>query len=181
MECLRLNNYWYTSDHHFGHKNIIALNSRPFTSVEEMDEALIARWNSVVGPDDVVYHLGDFSFGPQAHYLPRLNGEKHLVLGNHDPSLVSAGWASINDMLHVTTSDGTRLVLCHYAMRVWSKSHYGAIHLYGHSHGSLAGDSQSCDVGVDCWGFEPVSLDAIKARMSEHMPRFEPDHHLTVR
>jgi hypothetical protein len=74
-----LNNHWYTSDHHFGHKNIIAHNSRPFASVEEMDEALIARWNSVVGPDDVVYHLGDFSFGPQAYYLPRLNGEKHLV------------------------------------------------------------------------------------------------------
>jgi calcineurin-like phosphoesterase family protein len=148
-----------------------------------MDEAMIKRWNTVVAPGDLVYHLGDFSFGPQADYLPRLNGEKHLVLGNHDPKRMrgrdNAGWASVNEMLHIKAPDGTRLVLCHYAMRVWNRSHRAVIHLYGHSHGSLAGDSQSCDVGVDCWDFVPVSLDAIKARLRGSKPRLEPDHHVS--
>jgi calcineurin-like phosphoesterase family protein len=169
---------FFTSDHHFGHRRIIELNNRPFASIEEMDEALIERWNAVVGPDDVVYHLGDFSFGDQANYLPRLNGkEKHLVIGNHDPKHSHPGWASVNDMLHIQSPDGTMLVLCHYAMRIWRYSHHGAIHLYGHSHGSLPGDSQSCDVGVDCWDFKPVSLDTIKAFLAQGKPRFEPDHH----
>ena len=61
--------------------------------------------------------------------------------------------------MHVKMPDGLQLVLCHYAMRVWRNSHHGAIHLYGHSHGNLIGDSQSCDVGVDCWRFSPVSIE----------------------
>jgi hypothetical protein len=53
-------------------------------------------------------------------------------------------------------------VLCHYALRTWNGSHRGALRLYGHSHGGLAGDSQSVDVGVDCWDFRPVTLDEIR-------------------
>jgi calcineurin-like phosphoesterase family protein len=73
------------------------------------------------------------------------------------------------DMLPIT--------LCHYAMRTWNMSHYGALHFFGHSHGNLQGDSQSCDVGVDCWGFVPVSLDQVKERMQAFPRRIEPDHH----
>jgi calcineurin-like phosphoesterase family protein len=64
-------------------------------------------------------------------------------------------------------------------MRTWNKRHHGAIHLYGHSHGTLPGDAQSCDVGVDCWDFYPVSLAQIKARLAESPPIEPVDHHGT--
>lgn len=78
------------SDTHFGHKNILTFLRedgspvRPFSSVEEMDEHLVERWNSVVSPSDHVYHLGDVYFGDGWKHLDRLNGKKRLLLGNHD-------------------------------------------------------------------------------------------------
>ena len=52
---------YFTADQHFSHAGIIGLCKRPFRSIEEMDEAMIANWNTVVGPDDDVWHLGDFA------------------------------------------------------------------------------------------------------------------------
>jgi calcineurin-like phosphoesterase family protein len=107
----------------------------------------------------------------------------HLIRGNHDHSnrinkaIGARGWQSVSDMKHLTLPCGTMLVLCHYGMRVWNKSHHGAIQLYGHSHGNLPGDSQSCDVGVDAWGFMPVSIEMIKTRLALLPKRTEPDHH----
>ena len=173
-------NIWFTADHHFGHKRIIDLANRPFASVEAMDEDMITRWNSVVASGDMVYHLGDFAFTDHTPYLQRLKGQKRLIVGNHDHSnrvKAAIGWATVDSLLHVTMPDKTLLVLCHYAMRVWNRSHHGAIQLYGHSHGNLIGDSQSCDVGVDCWDFAPVSLDTIKFRLAANQARSEPDHH----
>lgn len=78
---------FFTSDTHFYHSNIIWFCNRPFANVEQMNEAMIRNWNSVVGQDDVVFHLGDFCLGGSAEWimiLDRLNGHIHLVLGNHD-------------------------------------------------------------------------------------------------
>ena len=78
---------WYTSDQHYGHLNVIKYCSRPFATIGEMDEELIRRHNSVVKPEDVVCHLGDFSLNKRApkEILPRLNGIHHLLaIGNHD-------------------------------------------------------------------------------------------------
>ncbi len=175
-------NIFFTSDHHFGHKRIIELASRPFASVEEMDEVLIERWNAIVAPGDLVYHLGDFAFADHAPYLERLKGQKRLILGNHDHANrvnKAVGWSTVDSLLHVTLPCETPVVLCHYAMRVWNRSHHGALHFYGHSHGNLEGDAQSCDVGVDCWGFEPVNLDTLKAFLSGGKARREPDHHVS--
>ncbi len=80
-------NTWFTSDTHFGHKNILEFEkeARPFSSLEEMHEVMIERWNKVVASKDVVYHLGDFCFGKQyLEIASRLNGKKTLVMGNHD-------------------------------------------------------------------------------------------------
>src|ERR1035437_10371795 len=81
---------FFTSDTHFNHDNVIQYCGRPFASVDEMNREMIARWNSTVGPDDTVYHLGDFALGKFAEAAPilrRLNGaRKILVLGNHDRS-----------------------------------------------------------------------------------------------
>ena len=78
---------FYISDNHFGHKNIIKYDNRPFNSVEDMDEVMIDRWNSVVGDDDTVYILGDFSWYKEEktlEILNRLSGRKVLIKGNHD-------------------------------------------------------------------------------------------------
>jgi calcineurin-like phosphoesterase family protein len=72
---------WFTADHHFGHENIIKFCNRPFASAQEMDEAMIERWNSVVKPDDKVYHLGDFTLNNAAaadHYFKQLNGRIYV-------------------------------------------------------------------------------------------------------
>lgn len=82
-----MNNVWFTSDHHFGHLNILTYqpDERPFSSVEEMNEAMILRWNEVVKPQDTVYHVGDFCFGrANIAIAGRLNGRKNLIMGNHD-------------------------------------------------------------------------------------------------
>src|SRR3546814_12795510 len=77
---------FFTSDTHFGHGGALGLFRRPFESVREMDEAMIARWNETVGPADEVWHLGDFALRKPARYmaeiLDRLAGPKHLALGN---------------------------------------------------------------------------------------------------
>jgi calcineurin-like phosphoesterase family protein len=172
---------WFTSDTHFGHENIIKHCARPFESAASMDAALIAHWNDVVAPEDEVWHLGDFSY-KAAHapsdYLRRLNGRKHLLWGNHDSeqSRAAPGWASSQAYAEVTVEE-TRLVLFHYSLKTWRRVGQGALQLYGHSHGRMAGDRQSCDVGVDCWGFRPVSLDAIKARLAGLPPWVPVDHH----
>lgn len=78
---------WFTSDTHFGHKNIIRYANRPFDDVTHMNEMLVHNWNSVVHPDDTVYHLGDVALGPireSLAYIRRLNGRKVLITGNHD-------------------------------------------------------------------------------------------------
>ncbi len=80
---------YFTADTHFGHIKILEYEkeNRPFSSIEEHDEELIKRWNSVVKPNDNVYHLGDFSLGGKAKVIEigrRLNGHKRLIMGNHD-------------------------------------------------------------------------------------------------
>lgn len=160
----------FTADSHWSHANILRYCHRPFKTVGEMDAALVQNWNTVVRPEDTVYHLGDFTFIDHEKYLKRLNGTVHLVLGNHDKrtSALAAGFASVSDYKEVT-ADGQLIVLCHYAFRVWRKSHHGSWHLYGHSHGALPDDprSLSFDVGVDCWDYTPVSIPQIRERMAK--------------
>ena len=163
---------WFTADTHFWHGGIIGLTGRPFASAEEMTEALIANWNARVAKGDWVYHLGDFAVrcGRERAQktLNRLHGRKVLIRGNHDETRFATleGWEEVHDLLP-TTVEGQRLVLCHYALRAWPGQHRGAWMLYGHSHGRLPGTRTSLDVGVDCWGYVPVSLAEIRQRLTE--------------
>lgn len=77
---------FWTSDLHFGHNKIIDYCARPFTNLDDMHSAIVKQWNSQVGPDDLVYVLGDFSLNPKwvELILPTLNGSKILIHGNHD-------------------------------------------------------------------------------------------------
>ena len=173
---------FFTADTHFSHARIIEMCKRPFSCVEEMDEAMVRRWNERVRPDDTVYHLGDFTLkGPDVarRFKQRLMGRIHLVVGNHDRESVinEVEWEDTYYMA-VGKFDGQDMTLCHYAMRVWRKSHHGALMLYGHSHGNLPGNNQSLDVGVDAWDFRPVTLPEIRARMSKLPAYSSGDHHV---
>ncbi len=139
-----------------------------------MNEIMIANWNARVQPDDDLYCLGDFGFGdrePLQKVFDRLSGRKHLVRGNHDKEARKLrGWQWVKEY-HEMKIDTDFLVLFHYAPRVWNKSHHGSIALFGHSHGTMPGNSQSLDVGADCWDFTPVTVQQIKARLAT-LPTF---------
>lgn len=175
---------FFTSDLHVGHANILKYSKRPFADLDEMHSELVRRWNSVVGPKDEVYVVGDFAYkchpGTLRRFAESLNGTMYLVRGNHDKASVSHfAWVKDLHTIHVQDGDRVqRIVLCHYAMRVWNTSHHGTWHLYGHSHGNLKDDpnSLSFDVGVDCWDYTPVSYEQVKARMATKT--WKPiDHH----
>jgi len=181
---------WFTADTHAGHSNIIRYAHRPFANVDEMDATLIRNWNERIGDHDDVYHLGDLMFRLSRkraeEVLGQLRGRIHLVRGNHDRGIeqYKDRFVWIKDLAEVKVQDAgapggvQRIMLCHYAMRVWKHSHHGSFHLYGHSHGSLPEDpnSRSFDVGVDARGYAPMSYDEVKALMAKKT--FVPlDHH----
>lgn len=124
---------FFTSDTHYGHANVIKYCNRPFRDIVEMREVLINSWNAAVGPADLVYHLGDFSFHERevATVLPRLNGRKILILGNHDKPHPSnkgrtpekylhwvseyrkLGFQSVYTHLELDLPDTAKFLLCH--------------------------------------------------------------------
>jgi calcineurin-like phosphoesterase family protein len=128
------------SDLHFGHAKIIELAHRPFANVEEMNEQMVLRWNSVVGDNDDVYFGGDFMWTKKDQgWFDRLNGVKHLVRGNHDhEGTENLGWYSKHDRLELTHSMGDSsfmFVLDHYPLEDWNKRiRRDSIHLFGHVH-----------------------------------------------
>lgn len=155
---------FFTADTHFGDHRTINIQKRPFANVAEMDAALIERWNAVVGPDDIVWHLGDVARRPAdvPALLDRLHGTKHLLRGNNDPdaTLAAPGWASTGDYAEIMVDDRA-LVLCHYPFRSWNGQHKGALNLHGHSHGRLKPMPRQFDVGVDVHIFAPVTLERL--------------------
>lgn len=166
---------WFTSDTHFGHANVLRYDNRPFQTIEEHDAALIERWNATVHPGDVVYHLGDVAWhtrqGSVDVLLAQLHGTKILITGNHDGKYItsSAQWAKVTPYYEVTWQT-QKIVLFHYRMVVWNRSHYGSWALHGHSHGTLPVnlDAKTLDVGTMCWGYAPVSVEQIAETLAQH-------------
>jgi calcineurin-like phosphoesterase family protein len=193
-------NIWFTSDTHFGHTNIAGpkISSwkegyRNFNSVQEMNDALVRNINAVVGEDDILYHLGDWSFGGvhNIYYFRRalICKNIHLVLGNHDQHITDKVikfhdtefnplnlFASVEQ---VTTQKigKTGFHLSHYSHQVWPASHKGVIHLFGHSHGTIKGIGKSMDVGIDTHPeFRPYHMDEI-LKLMDRIPVSTVDHH----
>ncbi|NTZ41693.1 metallophosphoesterase [Altererythrobacter sp. SALINAS58] len=158
---------FFTADTHFGDHRTINIHRRPFESAGLMDEALIRNWNEAIGPQDEVWHLGDFcrKASDAEAYLERLNGHKHLICGNNDPATLRdlPGWASVHDY-HEMTVQGRLIVLCHYPFRSWNGQHKRSINLHGHSHGKMKPILRQLDVGVDAVDFRPIALEAIFER-----------------
>lgn len=135
-----------------------------------MNSMLIENFNSLVKPEDTIYHLGDFCFSKDPSAIRRrLNGNIHLIKGNHDnPKQLQGLFGWIKDTYSLRVGKHS-FWLAHYAHRVWPGSYRGAIHLYGHSHGNLDDNGRSTDVGVDCWDYKPVHIDTI-IKMMEKKP-----------
>jgi calcineurin-like phosphoesterase family protein len=156
---------FFISDTHFFHKNIIRFCDRPFASVEAMNEAMIENWNAAVGVCDTVWHLGDFSFGThemQLSIIERLNGEIHIVQGNHDRSLnflLDIGFKTAQKAKTLFL-DGLHVHLAHkpYTPQF---GYVDDLHLCGHVHEKWKVRDGVINMSVDQWGFKPVSLSEV--------------------
>jgi calcineurin-like phosphoesterase family protein len=126
-----------------------------------MDEEIIKRWNVVIKSNDTVYHLGDFSLGDPRKYYNRLNGIVYIIPGSHDKDLKKLDSKFVLPPLYTLKHDKELFVLCHYALRTFYHSYYGAYQLYGHSHGKLSERGRAMDVGVDTNNFYPYSIDEV--------------------
>lgn len=165
---------WYTADTHFGHENVIQFCGRPFRNSGHMDTVLIENLWKRVQPDDDLWIVGDFAFGPKARedgYVESIFGQlpgarKHLIIGNHDlePTL-ALPWDSISHLAEVRDGPYNQAhTLCHYPMITWNHARRQALHMFGHVHNNWAGSRNAVNVGVDQWDFMPVSFDQVAER-----------------
>ena len=181
---------FFSSDHHFYHSNIIRYCQRPFLSVEEMNEEMVRRWNTVVQPEDIVYYLGDFSLAKRAVtvFAPRLHGQKHLLMGNHDAChpchkkkaqaalqvYVDAGFKTI-ELERSLEISGQSVLLNHMPYLAGEQSseykvgyqefrpvNRGQWLLHGHVHEKWKIKEKMINVGVDVWDFFPVPITEIE-------------------
>ena len=146
---------WFTSDLHHAHNKIIDICKRP-CKVEDHTQWLIDSINTYVKKKDILYLLGDVSFAkkPEAEvFLNKLNGEKFLIVGNHDKSLEHAPQFTqikqIKDFTYGRYGLNIHIVLMHYPCISWNRKIYGSWHLYGHVHGRYVNKGLSFDVGID--------------------------------
>jgi calcineurin-like phosphoesterase family protein len=159
---------YFTGDTHFGDPRVLRLDRRPFFNMVEHDAALSRNWNETVDPKDEVWHLGDFmsaKTGDCAELLARLNGRKHLIIGNNDPATTtnSPGWESVQHYAELRHNEH-HLILSHYAFRTWNQMGKKSINLHGHSHGRLKPLPRQYDVGVDGQELRPVTLEVLLKR-----------------
>src|ERR1700678_3730056 len=116
---------FYISDTHFDHAKIITLCNRPFANVDEMNETMVQRWNSVVTSEDTVHFLGDFAWKRHSYWAGQLNGHIIFYKGNHDKGLAA-------HEEYVEMQDGEwKLVLFHYPIVSWNGYFKGVFHFYG--------------------------------------------------
>ncbi|GFN32997.1 metallophosphoesterase [Paenibacillus xylaniclasticus] len=160
-----MQNIFFTSDHHFGHKGIIDFESRPFTSVDEMNEFMIEKWNAVVGKNDKVFHLGDFSFLNQektAAIVARLNGRKYLILGNHDRGRSRSWWleAGFDEVSEYPIIYKEFFFLSHEPM--YMNKHMPYVNVHGHIHSQKYEGLNYFNVSVEHWDYSPITFEQIR-------------------
>ena len=149
---------FFTSDHHFGHKNIIKYCNRPFDSVEEMNHGLVSLWNEVVTPEDRVFVIGDVYLCKTElarKHLKKLNGYKILIMGNHDKSKdkMSEFFDEVYQYKYeYNLPDGTPVVLAHHP---WEED---CFLIHGHVHAGEPVQRNRVNVCVDLHNYRPVSL-----------------------
>lgn len=174
--------YWVTSDLHFWHKGVLGFcpDTRPWENVEEMNEGLINHWNSLVGVNDEVLFLGDFSFKAKdatLEILGQLNGNITFVYGNHDRVLRDQIKVKGHDYLEFRYN-GTKVCAMHFHISNFNQQGRGAVMWFGHSHGSYQPEGRTMDCGWDAHG-RILSMDeAIEICLAK--PIHCNDHHKIV-
>jgi calcineurin-like phosphoesterase family protein len=201
---------WFTSDTHYNHTNICRATTRwtdadsvtrDFSSLEKMNETLVSNINKHVQQDDILIHLGDWSFGgfeSIREFRDRIICQNiHLVLGNHDHHIeknveyIQSMFLSVNQYLDLDVrrwvaqkKERFRFICMHYPIASWNGMNDEVIHLHGHvhlpKHLRLAA-GKAMDVGVDGNDLEPISMDEVLRIMSKQpidklsLPK---DHHV---
>ena len=168
-----------TSDTHYYHHNVLKFEpeARPFSSVEEMNEVLVERWNSVVGKRDMVWHLGDVCFGriENLEILSRLNGQKKLVLGNHDKHPASVYLKYFRDVQACVPYD--KCILTH--IPIHPSQFYGfEANVHGHLHSKevmnypgVGPDRRYINVSVEHTKLAPIEWADIRRMLNERKAR----------
>lgn len=189
---------WFTSDTHFYHRNIIKYSDRPFENIYEMNDKIIANWNSVVKPGDTVYFLGDFSFCSKAwsiELFKRLNGEVILIKGNHDGNnqrMLDIGFKEVHYSMTMEIA-GEQVLLNHYPyqgkeaearetecvsenreekLRKQRPKDEGGWLLHGHVHNYWKFKGKMINLSTEMWDYTPVSLETIEQLIKEG-PRYD--------
>ena len=209
---------FFTADTHFDHDMIMRHANRPWANMikdwndreqvqkalDAMNEELVGNWNAVVGNADTVFVIGDYAWSRHGYFLKACNGKKTLIVGSHDRINTDTlrGFVDFTREKEIKV-DGVTLVMHHTCLRLWEKGHYGAAHLFGHSHGRLTTFNMSFDVGVDSelasrvkvskndkdeWkcGYAPIPLDMVldevdrRRRMMEDAGRVVRDNKKTI-
>lgn len=170
----------FIADTHFGHKNILRLNNRPYKDIDEMNRDYIEKWNNKVGKDDTVIHGGDFFFNAcnNQKILDELHGHIILVKGNHDGKLLKDGqcrkrFDAIYDTYTVEV-DGKKVVVNHMPEIEWNGMYRGALLCFGHIHNNIENDTywimkeyredNAFNIGVDILGGEPCEIKEVIKR-----------------
>jgi len=171
---------YFTSDTHFGHKNIIEYQGRPFSDIMEHNEKLIENWNSVVPKDGIVIHQGDFSLKTGSTtlkwILESLNGKIYLNEGNHERDILKKSWTreyfeDIQQRYEIEVMDGDKfinvIISDHFPLYSWWRKPYDSIHTYGHMHGNYdLPIKNTWDVGVDVNDYKPISYFELLEKIS---------------
>jgi calcineurin-like phosphoesterase family protein len=193
---------FFTSDTHYMHKNICrgVTNwtdaediTRDFKTLDQMNDRIVRGINDVVGQDDILFHLGDWSFGGFESiwkFRHQINCQNiHLVLGNHDHHIerdregIRQIFSSVNQYVELNVNKEHNFVLMHYPIMSWNNMNDGVIHLHGHVHlppDRRIGKGKMMDVGVDGNGMDPISLTKVLTLMNSQPIKsgFEFDHHV---
>lgn len=165
---------FFISDSHFGHANIIKFVKRPFKDVTVMDEFMVNMWNETVRPNDLIWHLGDFTFRKPDIYIPKLNGRINLILGNHD-TFAKRHYILFNYVCSYrrVKISGADLILFHYPILSWDKRIHGSYHFHGHTHSSriLSADTaclnqfnRRYNICVEALNYKPKTFEEIIGR-----------------
>ena len=169
-------NVFLVSDTHFGHAGVCHFTNydgtklRPWDNPEEMDEAMIERWNAVVKPNDKVYHLGDVVINRKAlKTLHRLNGDKVLIKGNHDIFRLNEYTEHFRDIRGYHVLNG--MILSHIPVHEESIARFG-VNIHGHLHSNRVMkdgviDPRYFNVSVEQIDFTPISIDDLRQKVKE--------------
>lgn len=185
-------NVFFTSDTHFNHANIIRFCDRPFKDVSQMNETLIKNWNERVGPNDTIFHLGDFAWGGSEVWnsiIQQLNGKKYLILGNHDEKNIRQGYMRyfewVGYQAHIIIENRS-IYLNHYPFLCYGGSYRNekdlVWQLFGHVHSKPGSNGldinrltnlfpSQYDVGVDNNNYYPVSFHEVQTIINNQIEK----------